>query len=601
MVKKREDIEIRTSEVLADSNTIYGKAISFDTLSVDLGGFRETIKRGAITQELIDNADIFARTNHDNDYILARSKYGKGSLSLELRDDGLYFSFELPNTEKGNELREHIKRGEITQCSFAFITAKEPNAEVWRKENGIVYRDIYKIGYLGDVAPVYRPAYEETYVSMRAMECAKTLKEEEELKAMQEEDETEKIDETTTETEDETVKDNEVIEDETKETVEEEETKEEVIDDDTEEAVEEEKEPDDTEEVIDEMTKDETEEEEEETEKEIRNNETKNHTKMTKEFRLIKAINDIANNRSVDDTAQAVVKAGAEEMRKAGVSYGGQIQLPTSELREAITVTAEGEDVVATEIYDILEPLRAKNVLVAAGAKFITGLVGDVQVPSMAAGNVYWEGETVSAKDGGQTFSAVKLSPRRLTAYIDLSKQFLMQTSNSAEALIRQDIINAINSKLEATILGSAQGTTTQPAGMFNGKSKTTIASFKDVCDLEAKIEDANVIGECKYVMSNKAKAALRNMAKSAKSTELVMEGGAIDGTEVLNTSNVEEQNVVYGDFSNLAIGQWGSIDLLVDPYSKAADGQVRLVINAFFDAKVLRDGAFAYGTTASA
>ena len=600
MVKKKEDIEIRTSDVLADSNTIYGKAISFDTLSVDLGGFRETIKRGAITQELIDNADIFARTNHDNDYILARSKYGKGSLSLELRDDGLYFSFELPNTEKGNELREHIKRGEITQCSFAFITAKEPNAEVWRKENGIVYRDIYKIGYLGDVAPVYRPAYEETYVSLRAMECAKTLKEEEELKAMQEEDETEKIDETITETEDETVKDNK--------TVEEEETKEEVVEDDTEEAVEEEKEPDETEEVIDEMTKDETvtdndetEEEEEETEKELRNNTIKNHTKMTKEFRLIKAINDIANNRSVDDTAQAVVKAGAEEMRKAGVSYGGQIQLPTSELRAAITVTAEGEDVVATEIYDILEPLRAKNVLVAAGAKFIPGLVGDVQVPSMTAGNVTWEGETASAKDGAQTFTAVKLSPKRLTAYVDISKQFLVQDSKSAEALIRQDIINAINSKLEATILGSAAGTTTQPAGIFNGVSKTTIASFKDVCDLEAKIEDANVIGECKYVMSNKAKAALRNMAKSAKSTELVMEGGTIDGTEVLNTSNVEEQNVVYGDFSNLAIGQWGSIDLLVDPYTKAGDGQVRLVVNAFFDAKVLRNGAFAYGTTASA
>lgn len=599
MVKK-DDLEIRTSEVLTDNKTIYGKAISFDTLSVDLGGFRETIKRGAITQDLINHSDIFARTNHKDDYILARSKNGKGSLSLELRDDGLYFSFELPNTEKGNELREHIKRGEITQCSFAFNAAKEANSEVWRNENGMIYRDIYKIGYLGDVAPVYKPAYEETYVSMRAMECAKTLKEEEELKAMQEEDETDKIDETTTETEDETVKDNEVIEGE--------ETKEEVIDDDTEEAVVEEKETDETEEVVDKMTKDETvtdndetEEEEEETEKELRNNTIKNHTKMNKEFRLIKAINDIANNRSVDETAQAVVKAGAEEMRKAGVSYGGQIQLPTSELRSAITVTAEGEDVVATEIYDILEPLRAKNVLVAAGAKFITGLVGDVQVPSMSAGNVTWEGEVASAKDGGQTFTAVKLSPKRLTAYVDISKAFLVQDSKSAEALIRQDIINAINSKLEATILGSAVGTTTQPAGIFNGKSKKTIASFKDVCDLEAKIEDANVIGECKYVMSNKAKAALRNMAKSAKSTELVMEGGAIDGTAVLNTSNVEEQNVVYGDFSNLAIGQWGSIDLLVDPYTKAADGQVRLVVNAFFDAKVLRDGAFAYGTTANA
>ena len=600
MVKK-DDLEIRTSEVLTDNKTIYGKAISFDTLSVDLGGFRETIKRGAITQDLINHSDIFARTNHKDDYILARSKNGKGSLSLELRDDGLYFSFELPNTEKGNELREHIKRGEITQCSFAFNAAKEANSEVWRNENGIIYRDIYKIGYLGDVAPVYKPAYEETYVSMRAMECAKTLKEEEELKAMQDEEETEEIDETT--------KDNEVVE--------EEETKE-VVKDETEEAVVEEDETEETEEVIDDTTKEtddetvtdneetkedeiETETEKTEKEKETRNNETKNHTKMNKEFRLIKAINDIANNRSVDETAQAVVKAGAEEMRKAGVSYGGQIQLPTSELRSAITVTAEGEDVVATEIYDILEPLRAKNVLVAAGAKFITGLVGDVQVPSMSAGNVTWEGETASAKDGGQTFTAVKLSPKRLTAYVDISKQFLVQDSKSAEALIRQDIINAINSKLEATILGSAVGTTTQPAGIFNGKSKKTIASFKDVCDLEAKIEDANVIGECKYVMSNKAKAALRNMAKSAKSTELVMEGGAIDGTAVLNTSNVEEQNVVYGDFSNLAIGQWGSIDLLVDPYTKAADGQVRLVVNAFFDAKVLRDGAFAYGTTASA
>lgn len=589
---KKDDLEIRTSEVLTDNKTIYGKAISFDTLSVDLGGFRETIKRGAITQDLINHSDIFARTNHKDDYILARSKNGKGSLSLELRDDGLYFSFELPNTEKGNELREHIKRGEITQCSFAFNAAKEANSEVWRNENGIIYRDIYKIGYLGDVAPVYKPAYEETYVSMRAMECAKTLKEEEELKAMQDEKETEEIDETT--------KDNEVVKDETEEAVVEEkdtEETEEVIDDDTEET-EDETVMDNEETKEDEI---ETETEKTEKEKETRNNETKNHTKMNKEFRLIKAINDIANNRSVDETAQAVVKAGAEEMRKAGVSYGGQIQLPTSELRSAITVTAEGEDVVATEIYDILEPLRAKNVLVAAGAKFITGLVGDVQVPSMSAGNVTWEGETASAKDGGQTFTAVKLSPKRLTAYVDISKQFLVQDSKSAEALIRQDIINAINSKLEATILGSAVGTTTQPAGIFNGKSKKTIASFKDVCDLEAKIEDANVIGECKYVMSNKAKAALRNMAKSAKSTELVMEGGAIDGTAVLNTSNVEEQNVVYGDFSNLAIGQWGSIDLLVDPYTKAADGQVRLVVNAFFDAKVLRDGAFAYGTTASA
>lgn len=341
--------------------------------------------------------------------------------------------------------------------------------------------------------------------------------------------------------------------------------------------------------------------EEDPIEEEIENNtnsnkRTKTINSMNTEFRLIKAINDIANNRSLDNVASAVISKGTEEMRKSGLSYGGQIQLPTEELRATITVESEGEDVVATELYNIIEPLRAKNVLVQAGAKFLTNLVGDVQVPIMGASNVTWEGETADAKDGASMFSNVKLQPKRLTAYIDISKQFLAQDSLSAEALIRQDLINAINSKLEATILGAESGAN-QPTGLFNGITATSVSDFAGVCDLEAAIEDANVIGECKYVMSNKAKAGFRNMAKSAKSTQLVMEGGMIDGTPVLNTSNVEGKNFIYGDFSNLAIGQWGGIDLTVDPYTKAAQGQVRLVVNAYFDAKVLRPEAFSFGT----
>ena len=319
---------------------------------------------------------------------------------------------------------------------------------------------------------------------------------------------------------------------------------------------------------------------------------TNKTNKEMREFRLIKAINDVANNRSLDEVANAVVKQGVEEMRKSGVSYGGQIQIPVAEMRD-ITVATEGEDVVATDIYNVLEPLRAKNVLIQAGAKFLTNLQGDVQVPVMNGSNVSWEGETVEAKDGAGSFDSVKLQPKRLTAFVDISKQFLIQDSASAEAMIRMDLVNAINSKLEATILSDETGTPTMPGGIFIGELPK-IASFKDVCDLEADVEDANVIGECKYVMSNKAKAALRNMPKSTKSTELVMQGGNIDGTQVFNTSNVKGTNVAYGDFSNLAIGQWGAIDLTVDPYTKASEGKVRLVVNAFFDAKVLREGAIA-------
>lgn len=574
---EKEKIEIRRIDntVFLKGRTIQGRAIVFESLSNDLGGFKEIIKKGAISQELVDSSDVFARTNHSDDYILARCNKGKGSLQLELREDGLYYSFEAPNTEKGNELVEHIRRGEISQSSFAFMVGQEPDAERWTKIDGVTVREIYKIAYLGDVAPVFTPAYSETSVSLRALDKAKEMNEEPKEEPKEEDEEKE----VKTDSE---AKEDEVKEEESGKTESNDEVKEEKEDSEEKNITKEERncEKINSQDIY------------------IKENKETNLKKM--EFRLLKAINAVANNQTIDEVASSVVEMGKEEMRKSGLSFGGQIQIPTSELRSTITVASEGEDTVATDLYDILEPLRAKNVLVQAGAKFLTGLVGDVQVPIMAGGNVTWEGETSNASDAGTSFSSVKLSPKRLTAYVDISKQFLAQDSKSAEALIRQDLVNAINSKLESTILGNASGSTTQPAGLFYGQSVNKILAFSGVTNLEADIEDANVIGECKYIMSNKAKAAFRNMPKSAKSTELVMEGGQIDGTEVLNTSHVPGQGVAYGDWSNLAIGQWGGIDLTVDPYTKAAAGQVRLVINAYFDAKPLRSSAFAFGTTDS-
>lgn len=350
----------------------------------------------------------------------------------------------------------------------------------------------------------------------------------------------------------------------------------------------------------DELDEDETSEEDDEVSKnkeEIENNNNRSNQirKMNKEFRLIKAIRDVANNRSMDEVTKAVANAGAEEMRKSGLSFGGQIQLPLES--RTITVASEHDDVIETEFTNILEPLRAKNVLVAAGAKYLTNLVGDVQVPIMTKTNVGWAGEVAEATSGDPTFNHVTLSPKRLTAYIDLSKQFIAQDSLAAEQLIREDLVKAINNKLEETILGDASGTSTQPQGMFDAISATSVTGYTDIVSKEADIEDANVYNECVYVMSNKAKAALRAMAKSSKSTQLVYENGEVDGTKAINTSMIADKKYLYGDFSNLAIGQWSGLDLLVDPYTLARSGQIRIVVNAYFDAKILREEAFTAGS----
>ena len=581
-----------------NGRTVSGYAIRFNEDSAFMG-FTERISPSALPASMLENADIFAYFNHDWSKVLARTP---NSLKLDLRNDGLYYEFEAPNTQDGNDLLEHIKRGEMYGTSFAFSLPEDGSGEVWTKqEDGTYLREIIMFDALYEISPVYTPAYPTTSVSARCLEYVRNteeqnMNEEDKLKDGKSVDEPKDTSMDEPKDEEKQKEQDKPVESVESESCESKPDESKACGDKPDETKSCGDKPDESKSCYNEP--DEMDEPDEPYDKDDDYKENiSNRNKMKKQFSLLKAINDIANNRSLDAVSQAVVNAGADEMRSAGQSFSGQIQLPV-ESRAAVTVTNEHDDVVEVQFADLLTPLRAKNVLVAAGAKYMSGLIGDVQVPIMGAGNVTWEGEVASAQEAGYTFTSKKLQPKRLTAYVDISKQFLVQDSIGAEQAIRADIVAAINSKLESTILGSAQGSTTTPAGIFYGQTPKTITTFKDICDLEASIEDANVIGECKYVMSNKAKAALRNMPKSSKSTQLVMENGEVDGTPVLNTSNVEAQNIAYGDWNNLAIGQWGSIDLVVDPYTLAKDGQVRIVINAFFDAVTLRPEAFAFGTT---
>ena len=186
--------------------------------------------------------------------------------------------------------------------------------------------------------------------------------------------------------------------------------------------------------------------EEEETQETENKRKSINRDMKKQKFSLLRSIRSIVNNQPLDAVDLAVIKAGQEEARKAGINVQGQIQIPTNEERAIVTVADEGEDVVETEIWDIMTPLRAKNVLVNAGARFLSGLVGNVQVPIMDKTNVTWEGEIDAAKDGAPTFSHKTLSPKRLTAYVAISKLLLAQTGESVESAIRNDLIAAISS-----------------------------------------------------------------------------------------------------------------------------------------------------------
>lgn len=560
-MRKDNNIEIRatnsTPVVNQDSRTVEGYAVVFNSQSEDLG-FYETINPAAITEEVLMRSDVFCLFNHDQDKVLARSKYGTGSLQLQLDEQGLKYTFTAPNTDLGDELLEYLRRGDIDSSSFAFTVSTDEGSEVWTTgTDGRQYREILKIDSLHDVSPVWTPAYSSTSVSQRTLDKLNQLNQ---LREMQDENEKE-VQEETVEKTDEVQEDKEVP------------TQEEVEMKNTD--TEDEKEQEETVEKSDEVQEDKVEDEDKDNDVEGEDKEDKEETRSActnkhinintmkeQRFSLLKAIRNVAENRQLDNVTAAVCNEGMKEMRAAGLNTVGQIYIPTMETRAAVSVASEGVDVVATDLYDIIEPLRAKNVLVQAGAKFYTGLTNNAQIPVMTGSNVGWAGETAAATDGNVLFNNVTLTPKRLTAYVDISKMLLAQDSIGVENAIRQDLINAINSKLESTILGKGAKSATSPAGIFNGKTPTKVTDFEGLVGLEAKVEEANVLGGISYIASPSARASFRNMMKGSRGTaQLAYVDGALDGTPVFSTSNVESKTFVVGDFSNLAIGSWGGIN----------------------------------------
>ena len=280
-----------------------------------------------------------------------------------------------------------------------------------------------------------------------------------------------------------------------------------------------------------------------------------------------------------------------EEIRNS-VKTGEQIVLD-----RAYTVSSEGEDLVQTDVYRVVEPLRAKLALVEAGAHFMSGLRGDVQLPIMSAGNCQWAGETANAEDGAGSFSNVVLSPKRLTSFVEVSLQLLEQDTVGAEEAIRNDLIKSIAQKIESTVLSYNAGSATQPAGLAYNTAYTTVADYDDLCEFEAGLEENNVYGDMHYILSPKAKAVLRSTIKGTNNTGMIMDQGEVDGIPAVSTSNVPAKYFYYGDFSNLFIGTWSDIILdVVRDSASLKKGCVTLVVNMYVDAKVVRPQAIAVG-----
>ena len=557
-----------------DSRILSGYAAVFNSESKDLGGFTEMISPTAF-EGVIERSDVFAVLDHDRNKVLARSKMGKGSLELNIDEKGLQFRFESPNTTLGNDVLSMVKRGDLTDASFCFTVEDES----WQKrEDGSYLRTINKIGDLFDVAICYNGAYPESYteVALRSLDKFK-----EELRAAEcvEEEDSDDVDETNDET-------TEKTNDETSEK-----TNDETVDE-TPDKTENEQETD--------INKDGSEEEEPEDKEKEKDKQKNRHMEN---FSIVKSIRSVVDNRPMDEVNQNVLNAGRKEMRDAGISFGGQIQLPLEYREEpgsspspSVTVNQAGVDtygkeLIQTDKFSLMEPLTNKLVFTELGATYLN-VTNNVSVPKMSALNAGWVGEIEDAANTTATFETVDYTPKRISAYIDISKTLLYQDGTGVENMIRNQIVEALAQVLESTVLGKDAETNKKPAGIFNGAGAKEL-TFAGLVGMEKSLEEANVNGEFKYLVNPAIKATLRQTAVGGSKSDFRMlldSDNEINGIPVVCTNNAK--GIAIADWSNLWITTFGGVDIVVDTVSQAVKNCIRIVVSMNVDAKFVRDEA---------
>lgn len=343
-------------------------------------------------------------------------------------------------------------------------------------------------------------------------------------------------------------------------------------------------------------------------------------------FSLRRAIVAQMNKTEQRDSEARVIEEATKLHRSVAATSEecGDLIVPLSyDKRAAYTAGTEKTTgvVIDEEQQELLLPLEANLVLSQAGVRMMTGLRGNIYWPEHTAASVTWESENAEAKDGAGTFSKGNLfTPKRLTAYVDLSKQLLIQENMSVEGLIRQLLAIAISQKLEKTAFSNAETATNVPDGMFQTLSDTIKGSmtWENIVAMETAADLNNALfGNLAYIMHpaliGKAKTKVKD-ASGAGGFIFGADGvtGSLNGYRALRTNNIpkelrgttgsspvagDEYGIVFGNWADYFLGQWGAIDMTVDPYTQATKGMVRLVVNSYWDMGMIRKDSFTVGS----
>jgi HK97 family phage major capsid protein len=336
--------------------------------------------------------------------------------------------------------------------------------------------------------------------------------------------------------------------------------------------------------------------------------------KEVKKFSLMRAIHALAN--PTDRRAQEAAAFEFECSRAAAQAYGRTAQgilLPSEVMRNwKRDLNSSDDSALFTDDFrggDFIDALRNASSVMQAGARMLNGLSGDVKIPKKtAAASAAWIAtEGGAASESEMTVGSVSMTPKTLGAFTDCSRQLLIQSSLDVEALIRDDLAQAIALAIDLGALAGS-GASGQPTGIKNtsgintvdfGTAPDLIPTFAQVVEMETKVREDNALGNGgAYIANATMYGALKSVEKAANTAQFVVEqGGTMNGYRTIVSNQVASGDLYFGDFSNnLLIGMFGGLDIVVDPYTSSTSGTVKVVALQSCDVAVRHAAAFCLG-----
>ncbi len=259
---------------------------------------------------------------------------------------------------------------------------------------------------------------------------------------------------------------------------------------------------------------------------------------------------------------------------------------PPSGQRDLSAVAAPaGGYLVPTANQGFIDQLRGRSVTMNMGATRLTGLSGNITVPRQTnPATAVWLGtETTAATETQQTFGQMPLTPKNVAAYTEVSRQLLLQSSLAVDQLVMGDLAAVVALALDlAAIAGTGAGG--QPLGINNtagiGSVTGTTLGWAGIVEFQTDTAGANALinlGDCGYVTTVPVAGLMMQRQRFTSTDTPLWQGGVMDGTmggfKAMSSTQMPTATMLFGDWSQLVIAEWGALDIEMNPFANFPAG----------------------------